>query len=109
MLKKNVFKILKIGDRILAVNGQDVRNATQEQAINLIKNAGCTIELDIQSFDLTGVMNKTKMNKTVDVKKEKTPYADTVRSELNKPKSNKNPVLPALKFNSFSLSFSMKR
>lgn len=70
-----------MGDRILAVNGQDVRNATQEQAINLIKNAGCTMELNIQSFDLTDAMNKAKMNKTVDVKQEKAPYADTVRSK----------------------------
>lgn len=43
----------KVGDRILAVNDNDVRKATQEQAINLIKNAGSTIKLDIQSFDLS--------------------------------------------------------
>lgn len=42
----------KIGDRILSVNGQDVRHASQEYAINLMKNAGNTIKLEIQSFDL---------------------------------------------------------
>lgn len=49
----NPFTNAKVGDRILAVNEHDVRKATQEQAINLIKNAGCTIKLDIQSFDLS--------------------------------------------------------
>lgn len=42
----------QVGDRILAVNGQDVRQASQEYAINLIKNSGESIKLEIQSFDL---------------------------------------------------------
>ncbi|XP_055315062.1 inactivation-no-after-potential D protein isoform X2 [Sitodiplosis mosellana] len=67
-------KQIKVGDRILAVNDNDVRKATQEQAINLIKNAGCTIKLDIQSFDLSNIPNKTTMNKSVDVNNEKAPY-----------------------------------
>lgn len=41
----------QIGDRILSVNNQDVRHATQEETIGLIKNAGCRIELVLQSFD----------------------------------------------------------
>lgn len=42
---------IKIGDRILSVNENDVRQATQEETINLIKNAGCSIALILQSFD----------------------------------------------------------
>lgn len=42
---------IKIGDRILSVNGQDVSKATQDETIKLIKNAGCTINLVLQSFD----------------------------------------------------------
>lgn len=44
-------KQIKIGDRILSVNENDVRQATQEETINLIKNAGCSIALILQSFD----------------------------------------------------------
>lgn len=47
-----VSALFQIGDRILAVNGQDVRNASQELAISLIKSAGSSIQLEIQSFDL---------------------------------------------------------
>ncbi|XP_031620030.1 inactivation-no-after-potential D protein isoform X2 [Contarinia nasturtii] len=73
-------KQIKVGDRILAVNDNDVRKATQEQAINLIKNAGCTIKLDIQSFDLSNIPNKTTMNKSVDVSNEKTPYETSIQN-----------------------------
>lgn len=48
-------KQIKIGDRILSVNENDVRHATQEETINLIKNAGCSIALVLQSFDGTNV------------------------------------------------------
>lgn len=34
------------------MNGQDVRQASQEYAINLIKNSGENIKLEVQSFDL---------------------------------------------------------
>lgn len=47
----NVIFKFKIGDRILSVNNQDVRTATQEETIVLIKNAGCNINLVLQSFD----------------------------------------------------------
>lgn len=43
--------LIKIGDRILSVNDQDVRNGTREETINLIKNAGCSLNLVLQSFD----------------------------------------------------------
>lgn len=48
---------IKIGDRILSVNGQDVSKATQDETIKLIKNAGCTINLVLQSFDNVIVSN----------------------------------------------------
>lgn len=48
-------KLIKIGDRILSVNDNDVRQATQDETINLIKNAGCSISLILQSFDGNGV------------------------------------------------------
>lgn len=48
----NLFTRSQVGDRILAVNDQDVRNSSQEHAISLIKNAGTSIRLEIQSFDL---------------------------------------------------------
>lgn len=52
-LKLNIlFESRKVGDRILSVNGEDVRNATQEYAIHLVKNAGDCIVLEMQSFDI---------------------------------------------------------
>lgn len=54
-------KQIKIGDRILSVNETDVTQATQEETINLIKNAGCSIALVLQSFDGTNVsLNKSQ-------------------------------------------------
>lgn len=40
-----------MGDRILSINGNDVRNATEQEVILLIKDAGIVINLEIQSFD----------------------------------------------------------
>ncbi|XP_037049203.1 inactivation-no-after-potential D protein isoform X2 [Bradysia coprophila] len=51
--------LIKIGDRILSVNDQDVRNASQEETINLIKNAGCTLHLVLQSFDFANDSENT--------------------------------------------------
>lgn len=42
---------LKIGDRILSINGNDVRNATEETFINYIRDAGAAITLKVQTFD----------------------------------------------------------
>lgn len=55
MRKDYLFLNEQVGDRILSVNEQDVRNATQEETINLIKNAGCTLQLVLQSFDFANV------------------------------------------------------
>lgn len=38
------------------MNGQDVRKASQDQAISLIKNAGTVIHLEVQSFDLNVII-----------------------------------------------------
>ncbi|XP_055599569.1 inactivation-no-after-potential D protein isoform X2 [Uranotaenia lowii] len=42
--------ILKIGDRILAVDGTDIRTATHEHAMKTIKNAGNSMILQVQSL-----------------------------------------------------------
>uniref|UniRef100_A0A1B0GFM9 PDZ domain-containing protein n=1 Tax=Glossina morsitans morsitans TaxID=37546 RepID=A0A1B0GFM9_GLOMM len=42
---------LKVGDRILSINDKDVRNATEQEVIELIKDAGIQINLEIQTFD----------------------------------------------------------
>nr|1IHJ_A Chain A, InaD [Drosophila melanogaster]1IHJ_B Chain B, InaD [Drosophila melanogaster] len=42
---------LKVGDRILSLNGKDVRNSTEQAVIDLIKEADFKIELEIQTFD----------------------------------------------------------
>ncbi|XP_011192992.1 inactivation-no-after-potential D protein [Zeugodacus cucurbitae] len=41
---------LKVGDRILSLNNKDVRNATEQAVIELIKDAGIKINLEIQTF-----------------------------------------------------------
>ncbi|XP_004526408.1 inactivation-no-after-potential D protein [Ceratitis capitata] len=41
---------LKVGDRILSLNNNDVRNATEQAVIELIKDAGIKINLEIQTF-----------------------------------------------------------
>ncbi|XP_014090769.1 inactivation-no-after-potential D protein [Bactrocera oleae] len=41
---------LKVGDRILSLNNYDVRNATEQAVIELIKDAGIKINLEIQTF-----------------------------------------------------------
>ncbi|XP_011202108.2 inactivation-no-after-potential D protein [Bactrocera dorsalis] len=41
---------LKVGDRILSLNNKDVRNATEQAVIELIKDAGIKINLEIQTY-----------------------------------------------------------
>ncbi|XP_037942284.1 inactivation-no-after-potential D protein-like [Teleopsis dalmanni] len=42
---------LKVGDRIMTLNNKDIRNATEQAVIELIKEAGITINMEIQTFD----------------------------------------------------------
>ncbi|EDW62076.2 inactivation-no-after-potential D protein [Drosophila virilis] len=49
---------LKVGDRILSLNGKDVRHATEQAVIDLIKDADFKIELEIQTFDKSDEQNK---------------------------------------------------
>ncbi|KAM7346221.1 inactivation no afterpotential D [Cochliomyia hominivorax] len=41
---------IKVGDRLLTLNGNNVREATEPEVINLIKQAGNRIDLEIQSY-----------------------------------------------------------
>ncbi|EDW09516.1 inactivation-no-after-potential D protein [Drosophila mojavensis] len=50
---------LKVGDRILSLNGKDVRHATEQAVIDLIKDADFKIELEIQTFDKSDEANKS--------------------------------------------------
>ena len=40
---------LYVGDAILAVNGEDLRDATHDEAVKALKNAGKTVELEGKS------------------------------------------------------------
>lgn len=42
---------MQVGDRILSLNERDVRNATEQAVIDLIKDAGSKIILEIQTFE----------------------------------------------------------
>ncbi|KAH8402409.1 hypothetical protein KR009_011845, partial [Drosophila setifemur] len=42
---------LKVGDRILSLNGKDVRHSTEQAVIDLIKEADFKIDLEIQTYD----------------------------------------------------------
>ncbi|XP_073812911.1 inactivation no afterpotential D [Musca autumnalis] len=53
---------LKVGDRILSINGKDVRNATEPEVIMLIKDAGMVINLEVQSVDQSQESNKPVEN-----------------------------------------------
>lgn len=44
----------QVGDRILAVDGNDIRNSSHEMAVKTIKNAGENMKLLVQSLN-TGV------------------------------------------------------
>ncbi|XP_055918879.1 inactivation-no-after-potential D protein [Eupeodes corollae] len=86
---------LKVGDRILTLNQQDVRNATEQNVIDLIKDAGMKINLEVQTFghkqnevsevQLKPVKQKSIENGTVERK-------DTIKKD-NKQPSNK-PLMP---------------
>ncbi|RWS03802.1 beta-1-syntrophin-like protein [Dinothrombium tinctorium] len=39
---------LYVGDAILSVNGIDLRNATHDEAVNVLKNAGNVVELEVK-------------------------------------------------------------
>lgn len=48
----------QVGDRILSLNGKDVRHSTEQAVIDLIKEADFKIELEIQTFDKSEESNK---------------------------------------------------
>ncbi|KAM8712474.1 hypothetical protein ACLKA7_012913 [Drosophila subpalustris] len=50
---------LKVGDRILSLNGKDVRHSTEQAVIDLIKEADFKIDLEVQTFDKSEESNKT--------------------------------------------------
>lgn len=49
--------LLKVGDRILAVDGVDIRNSSHEIAVKTIKNASDKMKLLVQSLNAS-VINK---------------------------------------------------
>lgn len=54
----SIFSSSQVGDRILSLNGKDVRHSTEQAVIDLIKEADFKIELEIQTFDKTEDTNK---------------------------------------------------
>lgn len=49
---------LKIGDRILVVDGTDIRDSTHEAAVETIKKAGDCLKLIVQSLNKGGSSNE---------------------------------------------------
>ncbi|SPP74648.1 inactivation-no-after-potential D protein isoform X1 [Drosophila guanche] len=49
---------LKVGDRILSLNGKDVRHSTEQAVIDLIKEADFKIDLEIQTYDKSEEQSK---------------------------------------------------
>lgn len=41
-----MFYFFPLGDAILSVNGEDLHNATHDEAVCALKNAGKTVELE---------------------------------------------------------------
>lgn len=92
---------LKVGDRILTLNEKDVRDATEQNVIDLIKDAGMKINLEVQTFDhkqdevakvqLKPVATKPVENGTA----EKTQNSGSIRrNEVNKPPPTNKPLMP---------------
>lgn len=54
----SIFSCSQVGDRILSLNGKDVRHSTEQAVIDLIKEADFKIELEIQTFDKSEEINK---------------------------------------------------
>lgn len=54
----SIFSCTQVGDRILSLNGKDVRHSTEQAVIDLIKEADFKIELEIQTFDKSEETNK---------------------------------------------------
>lgn len=59
-----VFVMLQVGDRILAVDGNDIRHSSHELAVKTIKNASGKMRLLLQSLN-TGVIILHSKNKTL--------------------------------------------
>lgn len=91
---------LKVGDRILSLNENDVRDATEQNVIDLIKDAGMTINLEVQTFDhkqdeaskiqLKPTHNQSIKNKLLE---NGSPEVMDYKSSLKKTQPNK-PLMP---------------
>ena len=66
----HVFVMLQVGDRILAVDGNDIRHSSHELAVKTIKNASGKMRLLLQSLN-TGVIILHSKNKTLGLGKGK--------------------------------------
>ena len=73
---------LKIGDRLLAVNGYDLTTASHEQAVDILRNAESPVQLIIQSIvhDDAAVDNNNNNNNNNNSKTSANPYGYTIES-----------------------------
>uniref|UniRef100_A0A670JGT8 PATJ crumbs cell polarity complex component n=1 Tax=Podarcis muralis TaxID=64176 RepID=A0A670JGT8_PODMU len=74
-------KALKTGDKILEVSGTDLQNATHEEAVEAIKNAGNPIVFVVQSLSTLPRVSYDKKSETPPPMKLPPPYKEKSRSE----------------------------
>ncbi|XP_058055506.1 inactivation-no-after-potential D protein [Anopheles bellator] len=86
--------MLKIGDRILAVNENSLENASHEKAVNYIKSADSRIVLVVQSLERT--TNPMVLQKKIPppVTPAKTPEAEFIQDGAPKRNATETSVLP---------------
>ncbi|XP_053966990.1 inactivation-no-after-potential D protein isoform X2 [Anastrepha ludens] len=76
---------LKVGDRILSLNNKDVRNATEQAVIELIKDAGIKINLEIQTFGKDEKKSNEREQRENGYVQAKTKFAPEPPMSTNKP------------------------
>ncbi|KAG8132483.1 hypothetical protein E2320_010328, partial [Naja naja] len=94
-------KALKTGDKILEVSGTDLQNATHEEAVEAIKNAGNPIVFVVQSLStLPRIVSVINPKKKTDEKDEDTEETEKKKSGIPPPMKLPPPYKAARKSSS---------
>ncbi|XP_013107309.1 inactivation-no-after-potential D protein [Stomoxys calcitrans] len=100
---------LKVGDRILTINNNDVRNATEQEVILLIKDAGIVINLEIQTFEHEKA-DKPEKSETKPVENGFAANKNKFQASIKQAPAPKPPnVNSMLKNSNYSSNMSMKK
>lgn len=96
---------LEPGDQILAVNGEDVKDAPRDHVIQLVRNCETSVELIVTQPQLTYCTNGRKSTLLSPAKKHKLKSRPIRVRFAESVCVNGSPLFPVIHYDFFALSF----